>query len=201
MNSLVLQGGGGHARVVADCLLSDGSDIKGYFALDESGLFNLPYLGKEAGPVAESGVIIAIGDNHIRMKLAASWPRLRYAMAIHSSATVSAHASIGAGTMILHGSIVQAGTRIGSHVILNTGCQVDHDCRLGDFVHIGPRAVLCGNVFIGEGALIGAGSTIIPGIRVGQWAVIGAGAVVIRDVPDKAVVYGNPAAPAKRSEG
>ena len=45
---------------------------------------------------------------------------------------------------------------------------------------------------ITEGSFIGAGSVIIPGKRVGAWATVGAGAVVIQDVPDYAVVVGNP---------
>ncbi len=54
-------------------------------------------------------------------------------------------------------------------------------------------AAVAGGAFIKEGALIGAGSVIMPGIRVGKWAVIGAGSIVTKDVPDYAMVYGNPA--------
>ena len=43
------------------------------------------------------------------------------------------------------------------------------------------------------GASIGAGAVILPGITIGRWAMIGAGAVVTRDVPDHAIVLGNPA--------
>ena len=45
---------------------------------------------------------------------------------------------------------------------------------------------------MGEGTHIGAGATIIPNLKIGKWATIGAGAVVIKDVPDYAVVVGNP---------
>lgn len=44
-----------------------------------------------------------------------------------------------------------------------------------------------------EGASIGANATIVCGITIGKHALIGAGAVVTKDVPDQAVVYGNPA--------
>lgn len=53
--------------------------------------------------------------------------------------------------------------------------------------------LLCKPIVIREGAWIGAGATILPGIEVGKHAVIGAGAVVTKDVPDYAVVVGNPA--------
>ena len=38
----------------------------------------------------------------------------------------------------------------------------------------------------------GAGAVVIQGVKIGKWAVIGAGAVIIEDVPDYAVVVGNP---------
>ena len=49
-------------------------------------------------------------------------------------------------------------------------------------------------ITIGEGAFIGARAFILPGVTVGSYAIIGACSVVTRDVPDGAVVAGNPAA-------
>jgi len=48
-------------------------------------------------------------------------------------------------------------------------------------------------VDIGEGASIGAHATLVAPVRIGSWALVGSGAVVIRDVPDFAIVVGNPA--------
>jgi len=59
-------------------------------------------------------------------------------------------------------------------------------------VHISPNASLAGDVYIGEGTHIGIGAVIIQGLKVGKWVTIGAGAVVINDIPDFAVVVGNP---------
>ena len=53
--------------------------------------------------------------------------------------------------------------------------------------------LLCKPIVIRESAWIGAGATILPGIEVGKHAVVGAGAIVTKDVPDYAVVVGNPA--------
>ncbi len=56
------------------------------------------------------------------------------------------------------------------------------------------RMVLtCKPVLIKKGAWIGAGATILPGVCVGKHAIVGAGSVVTKDVPDYAVVVGNPA--------
>lgn len=55
------------------------------------------------------------------------------------------------------------------------------------------QILTCKPVLIKKGAWIGAGATILPGVTVGKYAVVGAAAVVTRDVPDNAVVVGNPA--------
>lgn len=47
-------------------------------------------------------------------------------------------------------------------------------------------------VHVGYGAPVGAGSVVLPGVRVGRWAMVGAGAVVRADVPDRALIVGNP---------
>ncbi len=44
-----------------------------------------------------------------------------------------------------------------------------------------------------RGASIGSGAVILPGVTIGAGALVGAGAVVVEDVPEKAVVVGNPA--------
>jgi len=44
-----------------------------------------------------------------------------------------------------------------------------------------------------KGASVGAHATIVSGVTIGKYAMVGAGAVVTKDVPDFALVYGNPA--------
>ncbi len=46
---------------------------------------------------------------------------------------------------------------------------------------------------LGDGASVGANATILCGINVGRYAFVGAGAVVLKDVPDFAIMVGNPA--------
>ena len=53
--------------------------------------------------------------------------------------------------------------------------------------------LLCKPIVIRQGAWIGAGATILPGVTVGKYAIVGAASVVTHDVPDYAVVVGNPA--------
>lgn len=189
----ILIGGGQHAQVVLDCLHASGADVVAIFDAAKSGsLFGVNYLREySASFETDARAIISIGENRTRKRVAATVSH-GFTNAIHHSVLLSPSVSIGVGNMILHGVIIQALARVGNHVIVNTGAQVDHDCVLGDFVHVAPGAVLCGSVSVGEGTLIGAGATVPPGRKIGSWAIIGAGAVVVEDVPDHAVVVGNP---------
>ncbi len=163
VNKTIIQGGGEHARVVLDCFLAQGVDVIGLFDPKYSGtLFGVPQRGTyDPSFETDALAVVAIGDNALRKKVVEK-TRHRFSNAIHPSAIISAHASIGEGNMILHGTIIQAQTRVGNHVIINTGTQVDHDSVIEDYVHLGPGVVLCGTVHIGTGSFIGAGSIVIP---------------------------------------
>jgi len=194
MKSVVIMGGGGHAKVVFECVGAQGIPVVGFFDANPAAkLFDVKYMGDYSADVELfSSLVLAIGNNETRSKIA-DFVKHEYAFVVHPSAIISPSASVGNGCMVFHRGIIQASCRIGNHVILNTGAQIDHDCALGDFVHVGPGAVLCGDVSIGEGCLIGAGAVVMPGVKVGKWAQVGAGAVVHRNVEDGAIVKGVPA--------
>lgn len=119
--------------------------------------------------------------------------KLRYQSIQHKSAFVSTSAKIGDGSIIDSNASVAANVFIGKCVTLYANSSIAHDCVLHDFVTVCPGASVCGDVRIGEGTFVGAGSVIKNGIIIGDNCVIGCGAVVIEDIPNNAVVYGNPA--------
>lgn len=191
---IYLYGAGGHAKVVADILESRGVTLGGFFD-DQKGkkIWDYPEF-VYPGPFvyAEDKMIISIGNNLLRKKIAGSI-YVQYHSAIHPGSIVSLHSFIGAGSVVMGGTLINADTVIGSHCIINTHASIDHDCTLGDFVHVSPGATLCGGVSIGECSHIGAGAIIIPGIKIGSYSTVGAGAVVIRDIGDNEVAVGSPA--------
>lgn len=85
--------------------------------------------------------------------------------------------------MSIGGITIGDGTQIGPNVTIVTD---NHD--------MDDRMVLrCKSVSIGRNVWIGAGAKIMPGVAVGDNAVIAGGAVVVKDVPEDAIVGGNPA--------
>lgn len=202
MKKACLIGYSGHAFVVAELALLNGYRLIGYFDSEEKKYnpFSLKYLGIETQyfsnnkPDKEIDFILSIGDNNIRKKICTSLKHtfIRYAVLQHPKAAVSNLASIEAGSVIMASATINPFTKIGQHVICNTSCVIDHECNIGNFVHIAPAAVLAGNVHVGEGSLIGANSVIRQGIKIGNNVIVGAGSVIINDIPDNAIVYGNP---------
>jgi len=190
--TIILYGGGGHAKVVYECIEDD--VVVGFVDDNpKARLFQVRHLGAYNLTLSDNArVIIAIGDNKTRLMVSKKIAHA-FTNAIHPTALISKSVTIGVGCAVFHRTIVQASTQVGNHVILNTAAQVDHDSVIGDYAHIGPAAVLCGNVIIGEGALIGAGAIILPGLKIGNWCTIGAGSVVTKNIPDHALAFGTPA--------
>ncbi|MEZ4669889.1 MAG: acyltransferase [Anaerolineae bacterium] len=124
-------------------------------------------------------------------------------------------AVLGANCVIGRGVFVDAGVHIGNAVKIQNYVSVFHGVTIEDGVFVGPHVCFTNDMFpravnpdmslkaaddwvlsetlIKAGAAIGANSTIVCGITVGRWAMIGSGSVVTKDVPDYALVVGNPA--------
>lgn len=191
---LILYGASGHCKVVIDILQNNNTRIS---SIVDKNPEVKKILGKKVKLASlfdfntSSNVILTIGNNKARKALAIQL-EVNYDTAIHSKAIVSSHAIIGHGTVIMAGAIINPQARIGKHCIINTAAIIEHDCKIEDFVHISPSVSLAGGVQVGEGTHVGIGATVIQKIQIGKWVTIGAGAIIINDVPDYAVVVGNP---------
>ena len=204
---LCILGAGGHAKVIIETARAAGYEVEGVFD-DELGKRGQMVMGARVlGSLSDAescdcrNAIIGIGDNKTRAEIAARLPGMAWATLIHPSAIIASDVTIGVGTVVFAGTVVQPGTRLGRHVIVNTGATIDHDCYLEDFVHVAPGCHLAGDVRLEEGVLMGISSAAIPGTRVGAWSVVGAGAVVVDDVKPGSVVVGVPARPIEQRIG
>lgn len=124
-------------------------------------------------------------------------------------------AQIGADCVLGRGVFVDAGVQIGSRVKIQNYVSVFHGVTIEDGVFVGPHVCFTNDMLpravnpdmslkaaddwemvatlVRAGAAIGANATIVCGVTIGRWAMVGAGSVVTHDVPDYALVVGNPA--------
>ncbi len=194
---VIVIGGGGHAKVVIDCIQNAGDRVRGI--LDDhltpgTDILGVPVLGKvdTYKNFADCAFIIAIGGNQVRQALSRQL-EVQWYTAIHPSAVVSKYATVGEGSMILANAVVNPCATVGKHCIINTAAVVEHDNKIADFVHISPRAALAGNVTVGELTQVGIGSCVRQGISICGGCIIGAGAVVVKDICEEGIYAGVPA--------
>lgn len=188
---ITLYGAGGHCKVVLDIL--EASGINADKVVDDSpsgkSFMGLPM----SLPSQEyDKAIITIGNCSIRKKIVEKITVKTYLTAIHPSSVICKNVTIGEGTVVAHGAIVQSSAKIGRHCILNTKSSVGHDVIVSDYVHVASGVTICGECKIDECTWIGAGSVIKQGIHIGKNCMIGAGSVVVKDIPDNVVAFGNP---------
>lgn len=130
-------------------------------------------------------------------------------------AQVREGAEIGQNCIISKGVYIDSNVKIGNNCKVQNNVSVYHGVTIEDGVFVGPHVCFTNDMYpravnpdgslkkatdwqvsetlVKEGAAIGANSTIRCGITIGKWAIVGAGSVVTEDVPDFALVYGNPA--------
>jgi UDP-2-acetamido-3-amino-2,3-dideoxy-glucuronate N-acetyltransferase len=132
-------------------------------------------------------------------------------------------AEIGEGTVIhdqvnLFKCKIGKNCKIDAFVYIEQDVRIGDNCKIRPFVFIPTGVVIEDNVFVGpnvtftndkypkvkgnwqllktivgNGASLGANSVILPGVNIGKNALVGAGCVVTNDIPENAIVVGNPA--------
>lgn len=185
MTKLFIISVGGHGKVVADtaeaCGHTDIAFLDQFWPeRTENGGWNI--IGK---PTKLDGkMFCAVGENDIRARIFKEYHLNNSPVLIHPSVILSSTVKIGPGTLVVAGSVANAGILIGLGTILNTACGVDHDCMIGEFVHISPGAHLAGGVLVGDGTWIGIGAVVREGVQIGKDVIFAAGAAVVSDIQD-----------------
>lgn len=139
---------------------------------------------------------------------------------IDEGAIIGAHTRIWHFCHVMPGAMIGERCQLGQNVFVDNNVRVGNGVKIQNNVSVYNGVILEDDVFIGpsvvftnvlnprsfierktefkptlvkKGATIGANATVICGVVIGNFAMIGAGAVVTKDVPDHALVVGNPA--------
>lgn len=198
-NRIIIIGGGGHAGVVIEAIIS----AKKYTILgvlddtknNTDTCHGYPVLGK----LSEAEIIstrlncknfhIAVGSPKARKVIWQSLPMgLNYPNVIHAKSYVSITADIGNGNFFAANSFVGANTMVVNHCIINTNSSIDHDNEIMSFCNINPNSATGGNVKIGKLTEIGMGVNIRNAVTIGENCFIQMGCVVTKDILDNSTV-------------
>ncbi len=121
---------------------------------------------------------------------------------------VMPESTIGSNSVLGQNVFVGPGVRVGNNVKVENNVSLFNGVELEDDVFCGPSSVFTNVInprshvsrkhefrptLVKKGASIGANAVIVCGHTIGRYAFIGAGSVVTHDVPDHALMYGNPA--------
>lgn len=195
-------GGGGHASVLVELLLSQGREILAIVSPDdisERHIFDGVRHLKNDNDVLQFNPELVLLVNGIgpmpgsllRNQLSDNFSKLGYQFesVISPNAIVSPSAILSAGVQIFHAAVIQVGVSIGENTIINTGAIIEHDCQIGKDNHIAPRATLCGQVLTEKNVYVGAAATIIQNIKIEQGSVVGAGTTITHDLAYEHIAY------------
>ena len=187
----ILVGAGAHAVSVIDVLESIGHyDIAGVFEnrlLPGVEFCGYPILGSfenletHAGPGVGALVSVGqIGGPGIRAELfnclVESGAELLVPISPH--AYVSPRASLGIGTAVLHGAVVNANATVGSNCIINSLSLVEHGASIGNHCHIATGAIINGDASVGDRCFVGSGAVIFQGCKIPNDSIVPAGSTV-----------------------
>lgn len=194
---LILIGAGGHARACIDVVEQQSQyQIVGLVGLQDE--LCSQHLGYEV-IITDSGLaqqvkstpnaLITVGQiqtTRLRKHLYQQAMQYGFQMPviISPNAYVSRHATIGAGSIIMHGAIVNAGAKVGKNCIINTCALVEHDAVVEDHCHISTGAILNGSVQVGAGSFIGSGCVVKEGLSIGRDCLVGIGLTVRHKLVD-----------------
>ena len=203
-SKVLLIGAGGHATSCIEAIEAENKkEIVGLIGTPaEIGKKLLGYevLGSEKDFVAlrelTSNLILGIGQiksPNLRIEIKEKYIKngFTFESVISPTAQISKHAVIGAGTVIMHRVVINAGVKIGDYSIINTGSIIEHDSKIGDFSHISTGVISNGKTSIGNNSFVGSGTIIKERIKIGDNCIVGMGQQVRHDLSDNSKYVGN----------
>ena len=143
-----------------------------------------------------SNLILGIGQiksPNLRIEIKEKFVKngFNFESVVSPTAQISKHVVIGAGTVIMHGVVINAGVKIGDYSIINTGSIIEHNSKIGNFSHISTGVISNGETSIGNNTFVGSGTIIMEQIKIGDNCIVGMGQHVRHDLSDNSKYVGN----------
>jgi sugar O-acyltransferase (sialic acid O-acetyltransferase NeuD family) len=203
---IILAGAGGLAREVAEAVRASADRELLGFVDDDQDLWGTTIDGVRVlgglGTAIErndASVVLCAGKGSAREGMANrlqvdGFPAERYTVVMHPSVLVPASCSVGAGSVLLAGTVLTADVTIGQHVVLMPNVTLTHDDVVADCATLCAGVTLGGDVQVGRAAYLGMSSSVRESRTVGDRATLGMGSVLLEDLPAGQTWVGNPAA-------
>ncbi len=188
---IILLGGGGHCKTVIDVIETQnrykivgivdkkeklGEKVLNYkiFATDEDLLF----LAKEYKNILIT--IGQIGTGEKRKIIFKKCKKLGFSFPVIISpyAYVSKYSSIGEGTVVIHGAVINPNAKVGRNCIINSKALVEHDAIVSNHCHISTGAIINGGVEVGECSFVGSNASIKQYIKLPPYSFVKAGSLI-----------------------
>lgn len=113
----------------------------------------------------------------------------KFMRVVSPDAYISKHATIGDGTVVMHGVTINAGVEIGNYSIINSGSIIEHHSKVGNFSHVSTGVILNGNSCIGNNTFVGSGTILMEGIKIGNNCIVGMGQHIRHDMNDNSMFF------------
>jgi sugar O-acyltransferase (sialic acid O-acetyltransferase NeuD family) len=151
------------------------------------------YLDKYSGNIAVAIANDPVAKRNLILKLKMN-ENIKFPVVTSSNVLISPYAELGEGCIVAYAfTLINPGAKIGDFVIILDRTGIGDDVTIGDYTTLFADINVGVGAFIGSGCVIGSGVTILPGRKIGDGSTIGAGSVVSKDIPSKAIAFGNPA--------
>jgi len=189
MSKIIVVGSGGHAKSCFDVLKT----IKKYsfygYINNTKYKDNIIGTDKDLKKLSKTIKFALIGIGQIksakkRIEIFKILKKIGFKLPVIKSPNsyVSKYSTIGEGTIIMHGAIVNAYAKIGNNCIINTGAIIEHDVKIGDNCHISTNVTINGECKIGDNTFLGSRSVIVNNIKIGKDKFVKAGEIVKKDI-------------------
>jgi len=186
---LILIGGGGHCVSCIDVIEQGGVfEIAGIIdnAISQGTLLGYPFLGGDEDlPQLRSSydhALVTVGQIKsptVRSRLYDKVRSLEFELPaiVSPRAYLSRHATIGAGTIIMHDVLINARASIGRNCIVNTKALIEHDAQVEDNCHISTAAIINGASIIKTGSFVGSNAVTKEAVKTHENDFIKAGSL------------------------